>query len=96
MEGQAHAHYVPLADDGSDGHPEILPVTGESWTTSERQHRGTKHGRSTSTRSIEAGVYHTRQNPRCMLCKDAPETIDEWLSCLGVGHQEMLQLFCVG
>uniref|UniRef100_A0A669EZW7 Reverse transcriptase domain-containing protein n=1 Tax=Oreochromis niloticus TaxID=8128 RepID=A0A669EZW7_ORENI len=28
-----------------------------------------------STRSIEAGVYHTRQDPRCRLCKDAPETI---------------------
>ena len=23
------------------------------------------------TRSIEAGVYHTRQEPRCRLCKDA-------------------------
>uniref|UniRef100_A0A7N8XHF5 Reverse transcriptase domain-containing protein n=1 Tax=Mastacembelus armatus TaxID=205130 RepID=A0A7N8XHF5_9TELE len=28
-----------------------------------------------STRSIEAGIYHTRQDPRCRLCKDAPETI---------------------
>ncbi len=28
-----------------------------------------------STRSIEAGVYHTRQDPRCRLCKDAPETV---------------------
>ncbi|CAK6977960.1 zinc-binding domain-containing protein%2C partial [Scomber scombrus] len=28
-----------------------------------------------STRSIEAGVYHSRQDPRCRLCKDAPETV---------------------
>ena len=28
-----------------------------------------------STRSIEAGFYHTRQDPRCRLCKDAPETV---------------------
>ena len=27
------------------------------------------------TRSIEAGVYHTRQDPRCRLCKDASETV---------------------
>ena len=27
------------------------------------------------TSSIEAGVYHTRQDPRCRLCKDAPETV---------------------
>lgn len=31
--------------------------------------------RSLSTRSIEAGVYHTRQEPRCRLCNDVPETI---------------------
>ncbi|KAF7642179.1 hypothetical protein LDENG_00262910 [Lucifuga dentata] len=28
-----------------------------------------------STRSIEAGVYHSRQDPWCRLCKDAPETV---------------------
>lgn len=28
-----------------------------------------------STRFIEAGVYHSRQDPRCSLCKDAPETV---------------------
>ncbi|KAF7659584.1 hypothetical protein LDENG_00296340 [Lucifuga dentata] len=28
-----------------------------------------------STRSIEAGVYHTRQDPQCRLCKDTPETV---------------------
>ena len=28
-----------------------------------------------STRSIEAGNYHTRQDSRCRLCKDAPETV---------------------
>ena len=28
-----------------------------------------------STRSIEAGVYHTRQDSRCKLCRDALETI---------------------
>ncbi|KAI3377065.1 hypothetical protein L3Q82_000275 [Scortum barcoo] len=28
-----------------------------------------------STRVIEARVYHTRQDPRCRLCKEAPETI---------------------
>ena len=27
------------------------------------------------TRSIEAGVYHTRQDPRCRLCKEASETV---------------------
>lgn len=26
-------------------------------------------------RSREAGIYHIRQDPRCRLCKDAPETI---------------------
>lgn len=28
-----------------------------------------------STRSIEARIHHTRQYPRCTLCKDAPGTI---------------------
>ena len=28
-----------------------------------------------NTRSIEARIYHSRQDPRCRLCKDAPETI---------------------
>ena len=28
-----------------------------------------------NTRSIKAGVYHTSQDPRCRLCKDAPETV---------------------
>ncbi|XP_051929435.1 uncharacterized protein LOC127605701 [Hippocampus zosterae] len=28
-----------------------------------------------STRAIEAQIYHTRQDPRCRLCKKAPETI---------------------
>ncbi|XP_051914448.1 uncharacterized protein LOC127596235 [Hippocampus zosterae] len=28
-----------------------------------------------STRAIEAQIYHTRQDPRCRLCKEAPETI---------------------
>ncbi|TWW75426.1 hypothetical protein D4764_13G0000880 [Takifugu flavidus] len=27
------------------------------------------------TRAIEARVYHTRQDPRCRLCGDAPETV---------------------
>ncbi|TWW67367.1 hypothetical protein D4764_02G0004080 [Takifugu flavidus] len=27
-----------------------------------------------NTRAIEAGVYHTRQDPRCRLCGVAPET----------------------
>ena len=28
-----------------------------------------------NTRAIEAQIYHTRQDPRCRLCKEAPETI---------------------
>ena len=28
-----------------------------------------------STRSVEAGIYHTRQDPRWRLCKDVPETV---------------------
>jgi len=28
-----------------------------------------------SSRAIEAGVYHTRQPPRCRLCKEASETV---------------------
>ena len=28
-----------------------------------------------STRSIEARVYHSKQIPRCRLCKDVPETV---------------------
>ena len=28
-----------------------------------------------NTRSIEARIYHSRQDPRCRLCKDAPEKI---------------------
>lgn len=26
-----------------------------------------------TARTIEAGVHHTRQDPRCRLCKEAPE-----------------------
>ncbi|KAF7649568.1 hypothetical protein LDENG_00139440 [Lucifuga dentata] len=33
-----------------------------------------------STRFIEAGVYHSRQNPWCRLCKDAPETVQHSLA----------------
>lgn len=29
-----------------------------------------------STRSIEAGVYQTREDPRCRVHKDAHETVD--------------------
>ena len=32
------------------------------------------------TRSIEAGVYHTRQDPRCRLCKEASETVQHILA----------------
>jgi len=28
-----------------------------------------------STRAIEAGVCHIRQDPRCRLCKEASETV---------------------
>ncbi|KAM9816571.1 carbohydrate sulfotransferase 6 isoform X4 [Syngnathus typhle] len=28
-----------------------------------------------NTRAIEAKIYHTRQDPRCRLCKEAPETV---------------------
>ena len=28
-----------------------------------------------STGSIEAGIYHIRQDPSCRLCKEAPETV---------------------
>lgn len=28
-----------------------------------------------STRSTEADVYHSRQDPRCRLSRDAPETV---------------------
>lgn len=28
-----------------------------------------------NTRANEARIYHTRQDPRCRLCKDAPETV---------------------
>ena len=27
-----------------------------------------------NTRAIEAQIYHTRQDPRCKLCKESPET----------------------
>ena len=53
-----------------------MPVAGNSWT--EIQHRGTDHGctrTGLNTRLIEARVYHTTQDPRCKLCKDAPETV---------------------
>lgn len=30
-----------------------------------------------NTRSIEAWLYHTRQDPKCKLCKDTPETIQQ-------------------
>ena len=30
-------------------------------------------GRTQRQESIEPGVYYTRQDPRCNLCKDAPE-----------------------
>ena len=53
-----------------------IPVTGEGW--SQGQHRGTDHG---NTRSKEAGVYHTREDPRYRLCKNTPET----LQCITAG-----------
>ena len=28
-----------------------------------------------STRSVEAGIYKTRKDPRCRLCKEHPETV---------------------
>lgn len=54
------------------------PEAPQRQSETERQNRGTNHGRqgqAFSTRSIEAGVYHTTQGPRCRLCKDSPETI---------------------
>lgn len=30
-----------------------------------------------SITSIEARVYRTRQDPRCRLCKDTPETVQQ-------------------
>ena len=33
------------------------------------------HEQALGTRWIEAGVYHTRQDPRCRLCKEASETV---------------------
>lgn len=30
---------------------------------------------SLNTRLIEARHYHTRQDPRCRMCKDGPETV---------------------
>ncbi|KAK7925836.1 hypothetical protein WMY93_008146 [Mugilogobius chulae] len=37
----------------------------------------TKRGKepALSTRAIEAQIYHTRQNLKCRLCKEAPETV---------------------
>lgn len=50
----------------------VVDIPTSGWT--ERQHRGTNYD-STGTRSIEAGVLNSRQDPRSRLCKDTPETI---------------------
>ena len=45
-----------------------------------------------NTRSIEAGVNHTRQDPRCSLYKDAPETLQHitagWKMLEGKAYME--------
>lgn len=44
----------------------------------ERQHRGiliVAQEQALNTRVIEAVVYHTRQDPRCRLGKETPETV---------------------
>lgn len=38
-----------------------------------KEHRGSDHGSTRtglSTRAIEAGIYQTRQDPRCRMCKE--------------------------
>ena len=45
-----------------------------------------------NTRSIEARVCHTRQDPSCRLCKDAPKTVQHitagWKMLAGKAHLE--------
>ncbi len=75
MEAQAPAQRVPPTDRRSGQYQEII-VAGKGW--SERQHKGTNHG---STRTgVEHKISRSRglphqQDPRCRLCKDAPETV---------------------
>ncbi|KAK1791032.1 hypothetical protein P4O66_002028 [Electrophorus voltai] len=51
-------------------------MAGKGWI--DRHHRGTNHsstGRSSEYKTNRGWIYHTRQDPRRRLCRDAPETI---------------------
>ena len=50
-----------------------IPIAGKSWT--ERQHRGTDHGCTGIDPKHKIYRDNTRQDPRCRLCKEAPETV---------------------
>lgn len=63
MEGLVPAQHVPRADRRSYTEKSYQ---GLDWKTAQEQ--------ALSIKSIEAGVYHTRQDPRCRLCKVFPET----------------------
>lgn len=65
---------------GSGWYQEILIEAGKGLT--ERQHRCTDHGSTRSTRVIEPGSYQTStiQGAKVILCKEAPETIQDMTS----------------
>lgn len=55
----------------------------------ERQHREAAQEQALSTRSIEAGIYHTRQDSSCRQCKDALEIVQQGVKMLaGRGYVE--------
>lgn len=67
--------HIPLADRRCGWYQEILPMAGQRWTDSTEALIRAAHDQALSTRLIEAGFYHTKQDSRCRLCNDGNERI---------------------
>ncbi|CAK6954711.1 zinc-binding domain-containing protein%2C partial [Scomber scombrus] len=75
MEGQVPTRHEPPTEEVADIKKSYqwLEKTGLKDSTEELIVAAQEQ--ALSTRSIKAGVYHTRQDPRCRLHKDAPQTV---------------------
>lgn len=76
VEDQAPSWDVSSVSTGSGWYQEILPVARKGQP--EGQHRGSDHGstRTSPKNEIQRGRdLHSTPDPRCRLCKDAPETV---------------------
>lgn len=71
MEDQVPPWDVSSAEKGSGSHKEIAPEARKGSTEVLIM---AAQDQALSTRSIEAWVSHSRRDPKCRLCKDAPET----------------------